>query len=418
MKTLLLNPCSGIAGDMLVGALLDLGADTPQFWTTLRTLPLPAASWQAEVVGVQRFGIGAKHYRVSWHEGLQPVARGKGRLVQAGGAGHAHRRLPEVLAILAGSGLSERAQAAACRTFQLLAEAEGQVHGIAPAEVHFHEVGAVDAIADIAGACLAADLLDVGRVISGPVALGSGTVKCEHGVMPVPAPAVARLLIGVPTLCGTASGELTTPTGAALLRGLGAEFVPAPPGRLLASGYGAGTKDFPGHANVLQALLLETAAADPTPTRIVVLECTVDDMTGELLGHLVPRLLAAGALDAALFPCTMKKGRPGIQVQVLAEPARREALARLLLAETTTFGVRWHEADRLVLRRAGRTVATAVGELELKLGYCPESGRLLRVTPEYESCRAAAERTGRPLAEVYALAQQAAQALPAEGGLT
>lgn len=449
MRTLYLNPSSGIAGDMTVGALLDLnaqlGSDPSEFWETLRSLPLPAEEWQTDAESVMRHGIQATHFRVHAlepghhhhhahshgeenghshsdkdghsHGDKNGHSHGEDNGHSHGQDGHHHhhhhRHLPEIRQILTDSALPVGARERAIRSFEVLAEAEGSVHNIPPEKVHFHEVGAVDAIVDIAAACLALELLQVERVSCDAIALGSGTVTCEHGEMPVPVPAVTRLLEGVPTVLGSASGELTTPTGAALLRGFGATFGGQPAGRLIAAGYGAGTKDFPHHANVLQALLLETADsdedADTTPNTIAVIECNLDDLPGEQAGYLIPRLLDAGALDVSLLPCTMKKGRPGLIVQVMSPLEKRGLLADLLLRESSSFGVRWYTTERLMLRREVLEVETAYGPVQVKLGYHPESGELVRLAPEYESCRSLAESARVPLEHVYSAARDAAR---------
>lgn len=491
MKTLYLNPSAGIAGDMTVGALLALGADTELFWSTLRSLPLAADEWKVRSEATLKNGIGATQFHVVVLEpqdepgrrpgqtqaaageasapvatagGLQtptlsgvfePVtkrphahvstpghthdhahdhthphdhAQGQAHSHGAGGVhshrhAHHHRHLPQILEIIAESGMSATAKARATRVFHALAAAEARVHAVPPEKVHFHEVGAVDAIADICGTCIALDVLGVERIVCGPVALGGGTVRCDHGIMPVPAPATAYLLEGFETRLGPAQGELTTPTGAAILRALVDAHEPQVRGRIRAVGYGAGTKDFDTHANVLQALLLDEtptatpaagaapeATADATPTQIVLLACTLDDMPGEQVGHLIPTLMAAGALDVAVTPCLMKKGRQGMNVQVMASADRRADLADLLLRHTSTFGVRWHAAERLVLRRRMVNVDTPLGQVDVKLGYHPATGELLRIAPEYESCARVAAATQRPLAEVYERALAAATA--------
>ena len=288
--------------------------------------------------------------------------------------------------------------------FRLLADAEAAVHNVSPEEVHFHEVGAVDAIADICGACLGLDLLGVERVVSTAPALGGGTVTCAHGILPVPVPAVTRLLQGLPVRLGPSDGELTTPTGAALLKALTDQFVYDLDGVILASGNGAGTRDLADRANVLPATLIETTADE-----VDMIECNLDDMSGQVLSFLNPRLFAAGALDVTVIPCQMKKNRPGIILQVLAGRADREGLIRLLLRETTTFGVRWQVWRRVVLRRRSIEVETPAGQVSVKLGFDRGTGELLQVAPEYEPCARAAAASGLPLARVCELARQAAR---------
>jgi pyridinium-3,5-bisthiocarboxylic acid mononucleotide nickel chelatase len=439
MRTLFLNPVTGIAGDMLVAALLDLGADTPEYWAELARLPLPPASWQAKVERVMRGGMAARHFSVVYRdeadgpwqsesttstggvepEPLAPVAAGLGKrakqLLLAPGQDHPHgRRLPEILALINRSPFDPWVKGKASKAFELLAAAEGKVHNQPTAAVHFHEVGAVDAIVDVLAACLACHHLGVTRIVSSPPALGGGTVRCAHGLMPVPVPAVVNLLVGQPSRLGPQLGELTTPTGAALLMALADDISERPQsGTLVATGYGAGTREFADRPNVLQAVLLESqAAAVPeagTHDEVVVLECNLDDLPGQRLTHLIPQLLAAGALDVASFPCLMKKGRQGFMLQVLAPPAAREALVTLLLRESSSFGVRWHHAERRILARRFLTVATPWGEVRVKLGSMTATSPPLQVAPEYEDCRALAERSGRRFAEVHEAALTAAR---------
>ncbi len=397
MRTLCLNPTTGVAGDMLTAALLDAGADGDEFWALLRGLPLPAEEWSVRIEDVVSGGIAAKHFVVDWQEHHH----------HHHDHGHHHgRHLPEIVKIIEDSALPEPVKINAKRTLELLAEAEAAVHRTTPDKVHFHEVGAVDAIADICGACLALHLLAVDRVVCGIVPLGSGTVTCDHGELPVPAPAVVRLLADVPVCLGTHKGELTTPTGAALLKTLVDAFETPAAGRLTARGYGAGTRKFEAAPNVLQALVLESDGAGTTPP-VCVIECNLDDLPGEQLSHLIPVLLEAGALDVIVVPCLMKKGRQGMLVQVLCQPDDRDRLARLLLRETTSFGVRHYVAGRLCLDRRRETVKTEFGDIRVKIGIAPESGEVWQTAPEYEDCAAAARQHGVPLQQVYAAARQA-----------
>ena len=266
----------------------------------------------------------------------------------------------------------------------------------------------MDAIADICGACLALELLDVDRVVSAPPALGSGTVTCAHGTLPVPVPAVAALLEGVPVQTGPVACELTTPTGAVLLRVLADEFSGTVPGRVCATGYGAGTRELEDRPNVLQAVLLESDTADQTDT-VVELSCNLDDMPGQRMTHLFPQLLEGGALDVTATPCTMKKGRPGLQLQLICPPSRRQDLARLVLRHSTSFGVRWHECRRCKLRREFIEVPTTAGDVRVKLGYLADETTPCQVAPEYESCAAAARDAGAAYADVHAQAVAAAR---------
>ena len=404
MKTLFLNPTAGIAGDMLAAALLDAGADTPEFHEQLARIEMPCESWQASVEETVRRGIRAKQFQVT--------VNGDRMTPDTDHRHHDHdhhrgRNLGEILDIINAAPIAASAKVRACGVFNRLAAAEGTVHNCAPGDVHFHEVGAVDAIVDIVAVSLAMDFLSIEQVICAPVAVGSGTVKCSHGVMPVPAPAVAELLRDVPTVFGTAPCELTTPTGAALLTELCSDFSGRHAGRIISTGYGAGSRELEAQANVLQAIVCKGEA--PGKADVVVVECNIDDMPGEWFSHVGPTLFEAGALDVAIIPCTMKKGRPGTILQVMTTNDRRSALIDLLLCETTTFGVRWYTAQRHVLERKIIEVDTTFGVISVKLGFAPDSGALVRVAPEYESCRLAAKDNDSPLAVVYEAAAVAAR---------
>ncbi len=369
---------SGVSGDMTLAALVSAG------WPAETLLALPGRlkleGVTIEVSDVRRGALAARHVRVS-APAKQP-----------------HRHLHHVEAILGAADLPVPVADTALRVFRRLAEAEAHVHGTTVQKVHFHEVGAVDAIVDIAGAALALADLGVERVYASTLPLGGGTVMCEHGRMPVPAPATARLLAGVPVRHGPVEAELVTPTGAALLAELVADWSGPPAYRLETAGIGAGTRDFPGHANVLRVLLGSTADAGPATRTVAVLETALDDETPQRLADLSARLLGAGALDAMLAPVLMKKGRPGHWLVILAEPADAERLARLVLEHSPSLGVRVRTEGRLELPRRIERVGTPFGEVLLKVATLPDGAE--RAFPEFESVREAAERTGRPLREV------------------
>jgi uncharacterized protein (TIGR00299 family) protein len=284
--------------------------------------------------------------------------------------------------------------------FQRLGEAEAKVHDVSIDKVHFHEVGAVDSICDIVGACIGFDLLDIGAVYSSPVNVGSGTVKTEHGILPVPAPATSELLAGKPIYARGPSLELTTPTGAAIAATLAVEFGPLPPMRVIASGYGAGDYDFPEHANVLRVLIGETSGAAESTT-VAVLEANIDDSSPQVLGYAMERLLEAGALDVTLASVQMKKSRPGTLLSVIARPEDREMLARLIFEETSTLGLRIGSAERRVKARHSIDVATPHGTVRMKIA---ENGSF---APEYEDCRKLARESGVPLKQILAEANVA-----------
>lgn len=375
MRIAYFDAFSGIAGDMTVAALIDAGADAEALFDALGSLGT-GARFRAEKV--KRRGIAATHFTVE-HDDQKK-----------------HRHLPHIVRMIEGSRLSDRAKQNAIKVFEALGAAEAEVHGVPIEKVHFHEVGAVDSICDIAGACQALDLLGVEAVYSSPVNTGSGTVEAEHGVMPVPTPATALLLKGVPIYARGPQTELTTPTGAALLAALCRGFGPMPAMTIERSGFGAGTRDFPSMANVLRVLIGAPSGAREA-VAVTVLEANIDDSTPELLGHAMERLLEAGALDVTLEPVYMKKQRPGVRLSVLASPEDQEKLAAVLFEETTTVGVRFWQAERRVQPRSIVEVETPYGKIRMKV---TPSGS----APEYEDCRMAAAASGRPLKEIYAAA--------------
>lgn len=281
--------------------------------------------------------------------------------------------------------------------FTLIAEAEGKIHGMDPADVHFHEVGAMDSIIDIIGVCLALESLDVGEIIVSPVPTGTGRIKIAHGVYPIPAPATAELLRGVPLSAFTAQGELTTPTGAGIVKALATGFGALPAGTVDRIGYGAGTKDFD-HPNVVRVVLYEPQTTGGQED-IVVLEAQVDDTTGETLGYAMERMFEAGALDVYYTPVYMKKNRPGVLITVLCHPADQQRCEDTILRETSTFGVRRSMWQRTALERSWITVNTSYGEIRVKQAL--QGGVIIRQSPEYEDAALAARAKGVSLDAVY-----------------
>lgn len=435
MRTLYLDCFSGISGDMAVGALVDAGADFETIAKGLYSLGVDGFTVSREKVNksgimctqfhveiaahthahhhghghAHNHGHDHSHDHDHGHDHDHDHAHGGHRHSHA--HGHApHRHLPDVVRIIDAGSLPDPVKAAAKETFRLLAEAEAEVHGTTVDKVHFHEVGAVDSIVDIVAAEYALHLLGVERVVCSPVAVGSGTVKCDHGIMPVPAPATALLLRGVPTHSGGATVELTTPTGAALLRRWTAEFGGQPAMRVDALGYGCGTRDLPDRPNALRATLGETEDAPATDT-VAVLEANIDDMAGELFPPLIEALLAAGARDAMVAPLLGKKGRPAHLVTVLCDPAATQAVARALFEHSSTFGARIHEARRIVLDRAWKRAETPWGSVRVKVGSM--GGAVCSASPEFEDCAALAREAGVAARRVY----EAAQAAAAKGAL-
>lgn len=306
-----------------------------------------------------------------------------------------------ITAFLEKAPLSQTVRDNALAVYRLLAEAEAAVHGVTPDQIHFHEVGTLDALADIVGCCLLMEQIAPDRITCSPIHVGSGQVRCAHGVLPVPAPATARILLGVPIYGGDIRGELCTPTGAALLRRFADGFGPMPPMIPEAVGYGLGKKDFPA-ANCLRAVAGQSGGS---AAYVAELKCNIDDMTGEALGLAMERLLEGGALDVFFTPIQMKKNRPAVLLTCLCVPERQQALTGILLAHTSTLGVRWSFSDRTVLSWRIARRQTPYGEIDVK--EASGSG-VSRVKPEFESVRAAALRHGVPFDTVFQAALAAA----------
>jgi uncharacterized protein (TIGR00299 family) protein len=374
MRICYLDAFSGISGDMTVGALVDAGADGAALTAALESLGTGA---RFRIEKTRRAGLAATKFSVD-------VAESK-----------THRHLSHILKILDGSTLPDRVKQDSASVFRRLGEAEAGVHGVPIEKVHFHEVGAVDSICDIVGACWALDGLAIDALHCSAVNVGSGTVKTEHGVLPVPAPATASLLEGKPVYSQGPELELTTPTGAAIVAALAARFGPMPPMRIRASGYGAGDRDFPQHPNVLRATIGEASGAAESTT-VTVIEANIDDSSPQVLGYAMERLLEAGALDVTMQPLLMKKNRPGTLFQVIASPEAQEKLIEILMLETTTLGVRLYTAERRVQARSSIEVQTPHGKVRVKVSA---SGGF---APEYDDCRKIALETGVPLKQVLA----------------
>ncbi len=373
MRICYLDAFSGISGDMLVGALADAGADSSAIADALHSLNSGASVLFEKV---QRGGIAACKFHVQVDEPQK------------------HRHLSAILKIIDGATLPDRAKQNATAVFQRLGEAEASVHNVPIEKVHFHEVGAVDSIADIVGACLGFELLSVDAIYSSPLNLGTGTVRAEHGVMPVPAPATAALVAGKPVYARGPAVELTTPTGAAVAVTLARAFGVMPPMKIAAIGYGAGDHDFAEQANVLRVFIGETSGAVEATT-VAVIEANIDDASPQVLGYAIEKLLEAGALDATLQPLQMKKGRPGTLLRVIATPEQRNILADVIFHETTTLGVRTYAAERLVEARHWVEVETPHGKVRIKVAEHS-------FAPEYEDCRALARATGVALKDIIA----------------
>ncbi len=398
VKTLYIDCFAGIAGDMFMGAMLDLGVPFERFREKMDGLRFH--EFELEARRVRKGGLMGTDARVivpRSHDGADDGAEG-GREHRH----HAHRGLREIEAIVAAADLSPDVRERSLSAFRLLAEAEGAVHGIAPEEVHFHEVGAVDSIVDIVGAFVLLELAGVERVCASPVNVGCGTVECAHGVLPVPAPATARLLRGVPVFSAGAPMERTTPTGALLLRALARSYGPPPAGVMLASGYGFGDResDLP---NVLRVTLYEEendAARPYSSGRVAVLETNVDDMNPQDYQDLEERLFDAGALDVFFTPIMMKKMRPAVRLTCIGACDDREKLGEIVLKYSTSIGLRWYDAGRMTLRRSFVDFASSFGPVRLKVAKWGELP--VRVTVEYDDLRRISRETGKPVGELRA----------------
>ncbi len=388
MNTVYLDCASGISGDMMLGALVDAGVSLDAIQAGIDSLGLPRCHiTRAEV---KKKGFRATQIRVE-HDPEQ-----------------AHRHLAEIVGMIDQSAISPAAKRFAKTMFQHLAEAEARVHGTSVERVHFHEVGAVDSIADIVGTAIGWDLLGVDRAYASPVATGSGTVDIAHGRCPIPAPATAELLRGVPLVDAGVDGELTTPTGATILKTLIHSFGPRPAMTIQAIGYGAGQRELDCQANLLRLLVgLADADADDggNADQVWVVETNLDDTPGEVIGFCTGALWEAGVLDVSLRPIQMKKNRPGVTVSVLCRPAEVERVEAILFRETSTLGIRRWRVERTKRSRKPHRVTTPWGDVAGVVAWL--AGGTPVFSPEYESCRKVAERHGIALREVYDAARSA-----------
>jgi pyridinium-3,5-bisthiocarboxylic acid mononucleotide nickel chelatase len=376
---------AGIAGDMTVAALLELGVPLELLRERLALLELPPSTYELTTEKVARSGITATRFDVTTaHE-------------------HRHRHYSDIAAMIDRSGLPAGAREKAGRIFLRLAEAEAKVHGVDIGEVHFHEVGAVDSIVDIVGTAIGLDYLGIDAIHASPLPYGSGFVQTAHGRLPVPAPATAELIRGMPVHFESGPGERVTPTGAAILAALADGFGHPPVMRVEAVGCGAGTKDFDDCPNILRVVMGKTEVSFPKD-EILVVETHIDDMNPEILGFLMEKLLAEGALDVAYTPIQMKKNRPGVKLTLLAHRDGLEKLSRVVLTESTTAGVRYYPAERLMLARTEEVRETSLGRLRVKVFH--DGGKPLRVVPEFEECRRLASERGLTLLEVYRIVER------------
>jgi uncharacterized protein (TIGR00299 family) protein len=379
---------SGISGDMVLGALVDAGADLRQIESGLRGLGLE--NWSISAEKVERGAICATHVKVTSKED------------------HHHRGLSTIVKRIEGANLTPRAAARATKIFERLAAAEAKVHNIEVEKVHFHEVGAVDSIIDIVGSAIGFELLGIDEFACSRFDVGGGQVKTGHGVLPVPAPATAELLRGAPTYSSGIERELVTPTGAAIATTLATRYDEIPPMTLRTIGYGAGSADLKEKANVLRLLIGDSIEASESDvgggwdSPVTVIETNVDDMSPQIYGYFAERALAAGALDVFSTAVQMKKNRPGQLVTILSEPENVTRLIDLIFSETTTIGVRTYDVRRKTLNREFVPVETPLGSVRMKVSRM--NGTILNATPEYEDCQRIAAERGVPLKQVIAAA--------------
>ena len=428
-RTLYLDCFAGASGDMLLGAMLDCGLDFELLRSEL--LKLGVEGYELSLKRVDRSGISAAKFDVL----LTGEPRSSGheldrRRDQAGERHHTHehshehshehhhehhhhehRGLSEIIRIIAASILSENVKQRAQTIFRRIGEAESKIHNIPIENVYFHEVGAIDSIVDITGACVALEALKIERIISSPLHVGSGSFKCAHGTYPVPGPATAELLKGVPSYSKDIEGELLTPTGAAIISTLAESYGPMPMMKVEKIGYGAGTRDYPKFPNALRAIIGELEEdADRTPATVTVIEANIDDLNAQVFGYLMEKALAAGALDIFYTPVQMKKNRPGVLLTLLCAPPDRERMCDLIFRETTTLGVRYRNEQREILRREFVTVETEYGPIRVKVSRARD-GQVMNASPEFEDCRAAAEQHQVGLREAQTAALKAYDAM-------
>jgi hypothetical protein len=384
MKLAYFDCFAGAGGDMIVSALIDAGCDFAALKGQLAKLDIPGCSQRIEKVN--RGGLAGARFIIECDASPQP-----------------RRRLSDIVSLIDRADLPVRAADLAKKVFGRLAHAEAKVHRISLEEVHFHEIGAVDSILDIVGAALAIDSLGIEAVECSPIPVGSGMVKCDHGVMPVPAPATAELLIGVPIAAAVIQGEATTPTAAAVLTAVARSYGPLPPMRTETIGYGAGSRDSGDLPNLLRVFIGQ-ADEGGTADTVVELSANIDDCTGEVLGATIAKLLSAGCLDAWACPVVMKKSRPAWVLSALCAPGDAEAAQGIIFSETTTFGIRRRTCQRTKLLRDHQTVETPYGPVRIKVGRT--SGGGVSASPEFEDCLAAAAAHNVPVKEVLMAAQE------------
>lgn len=388
MRILYLDCPTGISGDMFLASLIDLGVDYKKILKELKKLSVDKID--VEIRKEVRHSISGTSFRVKIHEA------------------HHHRTFKDIKAIINKSPLKPSVKDLSEKIFRIIAEAEGKIHGIPADKVHFHEVGAMDSIIDIVGAAVAIDLLKVDKVTASPVPLGSGRADTMHGMIPIPAPATVEILRGVPVAESGIPFELTTPTGAAILKAIASSFGPMPAMTIEAAGYGAGKKDFRESANLLRSIVgsVDEDRAAEGGERLLALETNIDDMNPQIAGYLLEKLLSAGALDAFYTPVHMKKSRPGVLLTVLTDEGKKQGLLDMIFDESTSIGVRAYPVERFCLERKIVKVKTEYGTIRVKVSL--RKGKAVNAQPEYEDIKAAAEKKKIPLKRVLDAARAAA----------
>jgi uncharacterized protein (TIGR00299 family) protein len=418
MRIAYLDCFSGISGDMFMGALLDAGVSPKLFEDAVAALNLGA---RLEIAKVTKGGLAATKADVwvagekdkprdeYWaehehdehsHAHVHEHAHGHSHVHKQESREHVHGRgLKEIREIITAAAISEKAKKTAIAIFENLGAAEAKVHNTNIESIHFHEVGAVDALVDIVCAAVGSEALGVDEWVCSPLNVGGGTVKCAHGILPVPPPAVVELLTGIPTYSSGIQKELVTPTGAAIVKTLASRLGAFPAMTVSKSAYGAGSRDLPGQPNVLRLIVGEgTTSTETTPETVSVIEANLDDLNPQVFGYVMDRLFAEGALDVFGTSVQMKKGRPGMVLTVLARPEQASQMTKIIFAETTTLGVRMREERRQVLQRRSTSVQTQWGEVRMKIANL--NGTVTNYAPEYEDCRRIAEEKGVPLKSV------------------
>jgi uncharacterized protein (TIGR00299 family) protein len=378
MKTLYFDCFAGASGDMILGALVAAGVDKAKLLEQLSLLKVDG--FAVDFVTVEKSGLSALHARVQTaHE-------------------HKHRHLSHIKTIIQDSQLSDSVKQRAIAIFIKLAEAEARVHNEPVEHVHFHEVGALDAIVDVVGAAICFDLLEIDHFVCSPIHVGSGTVEMAHGRFPVPPPAVTELLKGVPFYSTDLKGELLTPTGAAIITTVCNEYGPIPQMRVEQTGYGAGTREYEKFPNVLRVMIGEIDSSGATDEKLWMIETNLDDVSSQILGYVMERAFELGARDCYFTAVQMKKNRPGVLLSILTEENRKSELMDLVFTETTTLGIRTYEVTRRALDREMVKVETPYGLIDVKVAKL--NGRVVNEMPEFEQCRVAAQKAGVTLKEV------------------